>query len=379
MAEPVTLAALGVAIGKLLLRWADLNDTADAFEDARAGFGALRALRAARDTDPVGTAITALLEKQLAGVRDQGRRGELKIAVANAADLFANLTDDDIRAAAQHPDGFPDYLARGPGGSLIANTEEALTPFTRRLIAAGAQVFAELAPRSGRFTAAALVYLLNQVDGTRTGVRDLQSSIAAARANLAEAANRVDELHPKVDALLQATTRQAGAVAASRAATRQGVTLGRLVPDWDPADLGVHASITVHDETDLTPYLARDHDHQLRGHLAVAQESDQPTLLLVVGTSCTGKTRTLYEAINAVLPNWQLTAPTNDTALATLLINGIPAHTMRFPPDRGGIGYKESHAREETKVRSGVPRGSGPDRAGVQQTDRPGRSGPGRE
>ena len=24
---------------------------------------------------------------------------------------------------------------------------------------------------------------------------------------------------------------------------------------------------------------------------------------------------------------------------------------VRFPPDRGGIGYKESHAREETQVR----------------------------
>jgi hypothetical protein len=40
MPEPVTLA-LGVAIGKLLLRWHGLNDTADALEDARAGLGLL--------------------------------------------------------------------------------------------------------------------------------------------------------------------------------------------------------------------------------------------------------------------------------------------------------------------------------------------------
>jgi len=32
MPEPVT-HVLGVAIGKLLLRWADLNDTADALGD----------------------------------------------------------------------------------------------------------------------------------------------------------------------------------------------------------------------------------------------------------------------------------------------------------------------------------------------------------
>lgn len=47
----------------------------------------------------------------------------------------------------------------------------------------------------------------------------------------------------------------------------------------------------------------------------------------------------------------------------------LPEHVrelwLRFPPDRGGIGYKESHAREETEVRPGVPGGRGPDRAGV--------------
>ena len=28
-----------------------------------------------------------------------------------------------------------------------------------------------------------------------------------------------------------------------------------------------------------------------------------------------------------------------------------PSLPLRFPPDRGGIGYKESHAREATEVR----------------------------
>lgn len=47
MSEPMTMA-LGVAIGKLLLRWADLNDTADALADARAGFSALRVVGPSR-------------------------------------------------------------------------------------------------------------------------------------------------------------------------------------------------------------------------------------------------------------------------------------------------------------------------------------------
>ncbi len=43
---------------------------------------------------------------------------------------------------------------------------------------------------------------------------------------------------------------------------------------------------------------------------------------------------------------------------------------VEVPPDWGGIGYKESHAREETQVRSGVPRWRGPDRARVEQENR---------
>lgn len=73
MADPITLA-LGVAIAKLLLRWADLNDTADALEDARAGFGALKTLRSRKATNPVDAAITELLDHRLSAVADKGRQ-----------------------------------------------------------------------------------------------------------------------------------------------------------------------------------------------------------------------------------------------------------------------------------------------------------------
>lgn len=72
----------------------------------------------------------------------------ITIAVANVADLFAGLSDGDIRAAAQHPDGLFSYLAHGPGRNLLDHTEEALTPFAAQLMTAGADVFAKLAPRS---------------------------------------------------------------------------------------------------------------------------------------------------------------------------------------------------------------------------------------
>ena len=122
---------------------------------------------------------------------------------------------------------------------------------------------------------------------------------------------------------------QAGtATQATRQATSQGLVVGAPIRAWDPGLLGVHASITVHDETTLTPYLARDHDQQLRQVLEHAAASEQPSLVLVVGTSCSGKTRTLYEAVTAVLPDWAVIAPRSDSRLAQALLDGIPARTV---------------------------------------------------
>lgn len=135
------------------------------------------------------------------------------------------------------------------------------------------------------------------------------------------------------------------ATRASRGATSRGVIVGPPITEWAPSDLGVHASITVQDETGLTPYIAREHDQQLREHLARAAETGGPTLVLVVGTSCTGKTRTLYEAVIAVLPDWQVTAPRTDSDVARLMVDGVPAHTIvwldelqgRIPKTADGI------------------------------------------
>ena len=139
---------------------------------------------------------------------------------------------------------------------------------------------------------------------------------------------------------------QAGAASqASRQATSQGVVLGKPISGQDPAALGGHASITVHDETTLVPYLARDHDERLRETLQQAATSDRAPFVLVVGTSCAGKTRTLYEAALKVLPDWQVAAPTSDSDLARTLTEGVPARTLvwldelqdRLPATPSGI------------------------------------------
>jgi hypothetical protein len=93
------------------------------------------------------------------------------------------------------------------------------------------------------------------------------------------------------------------------------------IGEWDAEALGVHRSITVEGETGLTPYLLRPHDAQLRARLAEARNVRQASIVVLVGGSCTGKTRTLYEAVAAELGEWRLVAPRNDTELAQLLVN----------------------------------------------------------
>ena len=114
-------------------------------------------------------------------------------------------------------------------------------------------------------------------------------------------------------------------VAASLAATEGRAVLGRRAGDWTPAELGVHRTIVVDDMTGPTPYVLRNHDTKLREALTeLRQPGAGPQLVIVVGTSCSGKTRTLYEAVNAVLPDWTLARPGDIDELTRMLYDAIP-------------------------------------------------------
>ena len=133
-------------------------------------------------------------------------------------------------------------------------------------------------------------------------------------------------------------------VQASIKATTAGAVLGRPIDQWDPADLGVHDSITVENETTLTPYLPRDHDTDLRGHLKDLMAAGAGSrLVLVVGTSCTGKTRALFEGVREILPGWQLVAPGTDSDLARILLGGVPARTVVWLDELQDQLTKTSH------------------------------------
>lgn len=80
------------------------------------------------------------------------------------------------------------------------------------------------------------------------------------------------------------------------------------VRDARPRDLGVHAAIKVSGTaTDMPVYVPRDIDPALRAGLEL--RGDHGCFILLVGGSSAGKTRTMYEALVAALPDWWLVHP----------------------------------------------------------------------
>ena len=91
----------------------------------------------------------------------------------------------------------------------------------------------------------------------------------------------------------------------------------------------MHKAIDTHDSDDLTPYIRRDHDEHLRRSIETLHEHGARSLLLIaVGSSCSGKTRAMYEAILKYLPDWDLIAPKRPSELLRDLEYGIPGGTV---------------------------------------------------
>lgn len=129
--------------------------------------------------------------------------------------------------------------------------------------------------------------------------------------------------------------------------------LPRPVADWHPGSLGVHPAVpgtvgapggtTGAAATEFTlptyatdfvlpthvtdfvlpTYVPRDHDRHLRHRLRQAALGQDAALVLVLGESCTGKTRTAYEAVRGCLPDWDLVFPKDSDSLLGLLDAGL--------------------------------------------------------
>jgi hypothetical protein len=91
-----------------------------------------------------------------------------------------------------------------------------------------------------------------------------------------------------------------------------------------PRLLGVHAAIRVDTATrpELPAYVPRDLDRELcRTIQTIAKQGG---LVLLVGGSSSGKTRTLVEAVQHVLPHWWLLHPTSTEAISTVAVAPMP-------------------------------------------------------
>jgi predicted negative regulator of RcsB-dependent stress response len=86
------------------------------------------------------------------------------------------------------------------------------------------------------------------------------------------------------------------------------------VRDARPRRLGVHPSIQVDPQAhDLPVYVRRDFDDAL--HAAINEAAAGGGMVLLTGSSSVGKTRALFEAVRAVLPEWWLLHPADATAV----------------------------------------------------------------
>ena len=100
--------------------------------------------------------------------------------------------------------------------------------------------------------------------------------------------------------------------------TTQAVA-SKPVTAWNAFDLGVHAAIDTEADDPPGPpsYICRSHDQELRGLLS--GEGDA-RMVVLVGGSCTGKTRACYEAVRERLGSWLMFRPADASELERLLL-----------------------------------------------------------
>jgi TPR repeat protein len=100
--------------------------------------------------------------------------------------------------------------------------------------------------------------------------------------------------------------------------TTDTVAAPKQVTEWNAVDLGVHPAIDTgaDDSAGLPSYVCRSHDRELRGLLSGAGDA---AMVVLVGGSCTGKSRACYEAVRECLGGWPMFRPADAPELERLL------------------------------------------------------------
>ncbi|MGW0552231.1 tetratricopeptide repeat protein [Streptomyces altiplanensis] len=177
---------------------------------------------------------------------------------------------------------------------------------------------------------------------------------AAAHSGVRDAATLLDpgrwrELHGAINRarVREAQRARSGRQAAADLATAEAqarcaslTDLPQRLGRWTAARLRVHPSISgvgshTH-EFVLPAYIERFHDQKLRAALRTAAEGTEAVLVVVRGSSCTGKTRAAYEAVRHVgsLAEWDLVFPrTASSALEVLAARALAPRTVLWLDD----------------------------------------------
>nr|MDT0660602.1 hypothetical protein [Micromonospora sp. DSM 115978] len=88
--------------------------------------------------------------------------------------------------------------------------------------------------------------------------------------------------------------------------------------DVSPRELGIHAAIRTPDTVDELPrYVGRCFDRELSA--LIRRGAEQGCFVLLVGGSSTGKTRSLYETVRDIVPDWSLAQPATTQEVLRLL------------------------------------------------------------
>jgi hypothetical protein len=97
----------------------------------------------------------------------------------------------------------------------------------------------------------------------------------------------------------------------------QGPPGAGRVDESSARELGVHPAISIDNAADELPsYVQREFDERLRDHLASGVQ--RGCFVLLLGGSSCGKTRSLYEAVREIVPDWWLAQPSKTQEIRDL-------------------------------------------------------------
>lgn len=146
----------------------------------------------------------------------------------------------------------------------------------------------------------------------RTRLRDMVAAAVAGRAK-----PDVPPAFPGTERAMPHIARFPGSGGASGQLDADDiVSPSRPVAESNALDLGVHRAIDTEADAELPPYIFRSHDRELRELLS---GTDAPSVVILVGGSCTGKTRACFEAVRDCLGSWQMFHPADAPELEQLL------------------------------------------------------------